>query len=100
MMSGYASILNGKKGGRPIANPKDKIKLPHVNLVILTANQYNNLINKYGKILLTKALYILEDWLYTSPQGHKYIGKNNYAHFRTDGWVINTAKLSIKKGEL
>ena len=46
-MSGYASILNGQKGGRPIVNPKDKIKLPHINLVILTANQYDNLLNKY-----------------------------------------------------
>ena len=98
-MSGYASILNGQKGGRPVANPKDKIKLPHINLVILTANQSDNLLNKYGKFLLTKALYIFEEWLSTSPKGHKYIGKNNYAHFRADGWVINTAKLSTKEGE-
>lgn len=92
-MSGYSSVQNGKKGGRPKYNNELKIQLPEINLVILTPNQYNSLIEKYGYQLLNKALTILENWLQTSPQAEKYRGKNNYAHFRADGWVINSAKL-------
>ena len=73
-MSGYSSIENGKKGGRP---------------------KYDgSLIEKYGYELLRKALLILEEWLKSSPEGEKYRGKNNYAHFRSDGWVINSAKIT------
>lgn len=92
-MSGFSSIENGKKGGRPVYSKETKISLPNIEFVILTPNQYGSLIEKYGFNLLRKALFILEDWLKTSPQGEKYRGKNNYAHFRADGWVINTAKL-------
>lgn len=92
-MSGNSSIENGKKGGRPKYDHKIKIQLPEINLVILTPNQYDSLIEKYGYELLSKALSILENWLQTSPQAEKYRGKNNYAHFRADGWVINSAKL-------
>lgn len=93
-MSGFSSIENGKKGGRPVYNKETRISLPNIEFVILTPNQYGSLIEKYGFELLKKALLILEDWLKTSPQGEKYRGKNNYAHFRADGWVINSAKLA------
>ena len=66
--------------------------IPNINLVILTEHQYNTLIERYGVILFQKALSIFDEWLETSPVGSKYIGKNNYAHFRADGWVINMAK--------
>jgi len=86
-------IKNGKKGGRP---PMDKevtaFLIPEFNTVILTENQYNKLLERYGKTLLQKALEILENWL-LSQSGIKYKGKNNYAHLRSDGWIINEAKL-------
>ncbi len=89
-----ASIENGKKGGRPKYDSKIRVIIPNIDFVILTPSQYGSLIEKYGYELLYKALKILENWLISSPQGEKYRGKNNYAHFRSDGWVINTAKFS------
>lgn len=91
-MSGNSSIENGKKGGRPNYNMQARIILPDIEFVILTPKQYGSLIEKYGYEILQKALKILEDWLKTSPEAEKYRGKNNYGHFRSDGWVINSAK--------
>lgn len=91
-MSGYSSIKNGKLGGRPKYNNQAKISLPEIDFVILTPEQYGSLIEKYGYELFHKALKILENWLKTSPKGEKSRGKNNYAYFRSDGWVINSAK--------
>ncbi len=89
-----ASINNGKKGGRPKYSSNIRIDIPETKLVILTPNQYNSLIERYGYELIQKALNILENWLRTSPKGEKYRGKNNYAHFRADGWLINLAKFN------
>jgi len=89
-----ASQQNGKKGGRPIIEPNIKIELPNITLVILTPSQYSLLLKKYGFELLGKALSILDNWLLNGGKhAEKYIGRNNYAHFRSDGWVINTAKI-------
>ena len=88
-----ASRDNGKKGGRPLQDSTICIELPEINLVILTQTQYDSLIEKYGYKLIRKALLILDNWLKTG--GHasaKYVGKNNYAHFRSDGWLLNEAK--------
>lgn len=68
--------------------------IPKLNTVILTETQYNKLLEKYGKSLLQKALEILDNWL-LSQSGEKYKGKNNYAHLRSDGWVINEAKMTV-----
>lgn len=88
-----SAIENGKKGGRPRQDSKIYIELPDIELVILTPTQYNSLLEKYGYELLKKSLLILDNWLKTkSKYASRYIGKNNYAHFRSDGWVINTAK--------
>ena len=85
--------LNGQKGGRPKQDSRIRIELPDVDLVILTPTQYGSLLEKYGYELLKKALLILDEWLLSgSKSSKKYIGKNNYAHFRSDGWVINEAK--------
>ena len=90
---------NGKKGGRPKQDSRIHIDLPGIELVILTPTQYNSLVEKYGYELLKKSLTILDDWLKRrSKASRQYIGKNNYAHFRSDGWVINTAKLLNEKG--
>lgn len=94
-MSGMASIINGQKGGRPKLNIENSTIAPHSEVVILTTKQYNILLNKYGEALLKKALLIFDNWLITSPKAIKYRGRNNYAHFRADGWVINSAKQRI-----
>ena len=84
-----ASRKNGKLGGRPEQDSNIYIELPDTSLVILTPTQYGSLIEKYGYKLLQKALTIFDDWL--KAGGKKYAGKNNYAHFRSDGWLINEA---------
>lgn len=91
------SRINGQKGGRPKQDSKIRIELPEIDLVILTPDQYGSLLEKYGYELLRKSLLILDSWLKSGsrPAG-KYIGKNNYAHFRSDGWVINTAREYLK----
>ncbi len=91
-MSGFSSVKNGKKGGRPKTDSNLKIEIPDTKFVILTPSQYGSLLEKYGYELLCNALRIFEKWLQYSPEGDKYKGKNNYAHFRSDGWVINAAK--------
>ena len=92
-MRRYSSQRNGRKGGRPKGEEKKKFRLPNITLVILTQSQYETLLDKYGYNLITKALWIFEEWLKSSPEGAKYRGKNNYGHFRNDGWVINSAKI-------
>ncbi len=84
---------NGKKGGRPKQDSKIRIELPDVDLVILTPTQYGSLLEKYGYDLLRRALLILDEWLLLGGRAsQKFVGKNNYAHFRSDGWVVNEAK--------
>lgn len=87
------SKQNGKKGGRPKQDSKIRIELPDIDLVILTPTQYGSLVEKYGYELLRKALLIFDSWLKSGSKiSNKYVGKNNYAHFRSDGWVVNEAK--------
>ncbi|MCQ2743800.1 MAG: hypothetical protein MJ230_03260 [bacterium] len=89
---------NGNKGGRPKQDSKTYIKIPEITLVILTPSQYNTLVEKYGHELFSRALKILDKWFMSgSPSAMKYVGKNNYAHFRTDGWVINEARILKNK---
>ena len=85
--------LNGQKGGRPKQDSSIRIELPDFDLVILTPTQYRSLLEKYGYELLRKSLFILNSWLKSrNKYASKYIGKNNYAHFRSDGWVVNEAR--------
>ena len=91
------SRINGQKGGRPKQDSRIRIELPEIDLVILTPTQYGSLLEKYGYELLRKSLLILDSWLKSgSRPASKYIGKNNYAHFRSDGWVVNTAREYLK----
>lgn len=88
----WINKINGQKGGRPKQDKEIYIEIPEIKLVNLTSNQYKILKDKYGEKTLKKAICILDDWLRSgSPCAEKYIGKNNYAHFRSDGWVINQA---------
>lgn len=89
--------INGQKGGRPKQDSSIRIELPDAELVILTPTQYGSLLEKYGYDLLKKSIQILDSWLKSgSKPATKYIGKNNYAHFRSDGWLVNTAKEYLK----
>ena len=90
------SKRNGKKGGRPNCDKYNSaFEIPEINFVILTEFQYNALLERYGSALIKNALLILDEWLCSSPVGCKYKGKNNYASFRSDGWLINLAKDSV-----
>lgn len=83
---------NGEKGGRPKQDSQVYIEIPKIKLVNLTSNQYDVLSKRYGKKIFMHALSILDDWLKSgSPMTSKYIGKNHYAYFRSDGWVVNEA---------
>ena len=85
---------NGQKGGRPKNDSGIRIEIPDINLVILTPTQYGSLLEKYGYELLRRALFVLEEWLNRGGKySEKYLGKNHYAYFRKDGWVINAAKM-------
>ena len=85
--------FNGRKGGRPKQDSSIHITLPDINLVMLTSEQYNLLLEKYGVSILKQALKILDNWLiHGGISSEKYVGRNNYAHFRSDGWVLNEAK--------
>ena len=96
-MSNKTSKQNGRKGGRPNYKLENKLEIPNIKTVFLTPYQYSTLINKYGTSIITCAINILENWLSSSRAGEKYKGKNNYGHFRSDGWLINTAKQLILK---
>ena len=86
-------MKNGKKGGRPKTNSYiSAIHIPGINTVILTESQYDTLLERYGILIFEKALKILDEWLNSAYAANKYKGKNNYALFRSDGWVINEAK--------
>ena len=86
---------NGSKGGRPKQDSKVYIKIPEINLVNITPEQYETLIIKYGDKIVKKALLALDKWLASgSPSAEKYLNKNHYAHFRSDGWVLHQASKS------
>jgi hypothetical protein len=89
-MQKESSIENGKKGGRPKYENAIKVTIPDTELITLTQAQYKILLKKYGSDVLNKAILLFEEWLKSSPEGIKYKGKNNYGHFRSDGWVINS----------
>ena len=94
----FSCINNGLKGGRPKQDSEIRIELPDIDLVILTPTQYGSLLEKYGYKLLRKALKILDEWLSAgSREATKYVGRNNYGHFRSDGWLINEAERSLRK---
>ena len=83
---------NGLKGGRPKQDSEIYIKIPNIKLVNITSKQYETLLNRYEDKILQKALLILDNWLCSkSPYSEKYIGRNHYALFRRDGWIINEA---------
>ena len=97
-MNEKTSRKNGKKGGRPVYCPTIKFEIPGFQYVILTPKQYDSLLQRYGYELLLNALGVFEAWILSGSQSaRKTIGKNNYAYFRKDGWIINTAREDLRK---
>lgn len=81
--------INKKRKGRKIYSTKDSIDLTNASNVNLTEKQYKKLQAIYGKEFIDRAILILNVWLSKkSKEAKKYIGKNNYAHFRKDSWLI------------
>lgn len=84
---------NGKKGGRPKDEDSPKKNIKDIEYVILTETQYDKLIEKFGDTVTNKAIKLLDNWLAKgSPTAKGYIGKNHYAHFRSDNWCIKQAQ--------
>ena len=96
----YILSLNTKKkekhrGGRKKVPITESIYIKEGKLVNLTQKQYETLIRKYGYIFIKNAISIFNSWLEQNTKiSKRYSNKNNYANFRSDGWVIHqTEKL-------
>lgn len=84
---------NGCTGGRPKDEDSPRKNLDGIELTNLTETQYQKLCEKHGETLTNKAIELFEDWLQRGNKTAKgYIGKNHYAHFKTDHWTIQEAK--------
>lgn len=89
---------NGCMGGRPKDDDSPRKELPDIKLTNLTEAQYTKLCDKYGEQLTNKAIQVFEDWLSLKGKTAKqYIGKNHYAHFKADHWVIKEAEKALEK---
>lgn len=68
------------------------IKLDGIEYVRLTEKQYKKLIDTWGDDVANEAIKVLDNWLAKNGSAQKgYIGRNNYGHFRSDGWVMPIA---------
>lgn len=89
---------NGCKGGRPKDEDSPKKDFDEDCLVTLTENQWERIVAKRGEKLAIKMVEVLDDWLSIGGTNAKqYIGRNNYGHFKSDGWVFQTAKKIIEE---
>lgn len=84
---------NGCTGGRPKDTDSPRKEIDGIELTNLTETQYQKLCEKYGEVLTNKAIELFEDWLQRGNKTAKeYIGKNHYAHFKSDHWTIKEAE--------
>lgn len=92
---------NGCKGGRPKDDDSPRKDFGEdINTVILTESQWERIVAKRGEKLALKMVKVFDDWLSVGGANAKqYIGKNNYGHFKADGWVLNEAKKALEKEE-
>lgn len=89
---------NGCKGGRPKDEDSPKKDFGEDCLVTLTENQWERIVAKRGEKLAIKMVEVLDDWLSIGGTNAKqYIGRNNYGHFKSDSWVLQTAKKKIEE---
>ena len=92
---------NGCKGGRPKDDDSPRKDFGEdIENVILTESQWERIVAKRGEKLAIKMVEVLDEWLSLGGANAKqYIGKNNYGHFKADGWVLNQAKERLEKEE-
>lgn len=84
---------NGCKGGRPKDTDSPRKEIDGIELTNLTEIQYQKLCERYGEILANKAIELFENWLARGNKtAREYIGKNHYAHFKSDNWTIKEAE--------
>src|SRR5574344_746803 len=89
-------IKNKKHIGRKKVSIEQSKKFDDFPFVNITVNQYQLLINKYGKIFIEKAFYILNSWFEQgSREALTKINKNNYWYFRKDSWLIYQTKKTL-----
>lgn len=92
---------NGCKGGRPKDEESPRKDFGEdIENVTLTESQWERIVAKRGEKLAYQMVKVLEEWLAIGGATAKqYIGKNNYGHFKSDGWVYQEAKKIIEKEE-
>lgn len=85
-------IRNKRREAAKQTDRTNDVNLDGIELVRLTENQYQKLVELYGEDVTIEAIKILEKWFAKKGKVQKgYIGRNNYGHFRKDGWVIPAA---------
>lgn len=85
----YPESGKKKNSGRKKVKPQESTEIKNAPNVNLTQKQYENLIKKYGQVFTRNAIGILNTWFAGKTRTvKKFLGKNNYAHFRSDGWLI------------
>lgn len=76
------------KAGKTQTDEINRIELEGIERVNLTQEEYDKLLEKYGKEYLTLMINELENWLWLPGVNQKkYLGKNHYGHFRKNQWV-------------
>lgn len=89
-------LRNKRSAARTQSEVTERKEIDGIEYVNLTEEHYEKLIDKYGDELTLKAISLLDTWLSKKGKSAKqYIGKNHYAHFRSDSWVIQNAKESL-----
>lgn len=84
-------IRNKRKAARQVDKSED-LKIEDIEYVRLTESQYQKLVDLYGIEVITEAIKIFDNWLARKGSTQsKYLGRNNYGHFRKDSWVIQAA---------
>jgi hypothetical protein len=88
-------IRNKRREAAKNTDKAEDIKIDGIEFVRLTEKQFKKLVELHGEDVILAAIKILDDWLAKNGQAQKgYIGRNNYGHFRKDGWVL---PLALKK---
>lgn len=89
---------NGCKGGRPKDEDSPRKIFEDYETVILTESQWEKIVAKRGEELALAMVKILDNWLsLNGTTAKQYVGKNNYGHFKGDGWVLNEAKKLVEQ---
>lgn len=90
--------VNGCKGGRPKDEDSPRKIFEDYETVILTESQWEKIVAKRGEELALAMVKILDNWLsLNGTTAKQYVGKNNYGHFKGDGWVLNEAKKLVEQ---